>query len=186
MPSRNKTLYSLNCPQKPFSFIGVNCVLKILLMRDNFQVIQPIVGAVKVFVIYLQSSLNPTIKRLPHHAMHAAPSVFSVFAKAGDKIMFQQLRLNQPVSSNTAPRPALLDRMRRGYAGSQKLSNLFKGSAVFKHLLGFGNFNGVKRFTSGNAPHVSKVADLVQTFKIQNWRPRFHTMPLFNVNRSIA
>ena len=186
MLTRDKPFHTFDGPQKPFSFVCVNCVLKVLLMRNSFQIIQLIVSAIKVFVVYFQSILNAPVKRFPHHSMHAAPSVFGVFAKACNKIMLQQLRFNKPVSSRSSPRLALFDRMRRGYASAQKSSNLLKGSAMLKHLFSFGNFGGVKRFTSGNAAHVSEVANFVQTFKIQNWFPRFHSLTPFNVNGSIA
>ena len=186
MFTSNKPFHTLNRPQKPFGLVGVDCVLKILLMRNNFQVIQSIVGTVKVFVVYFQSAFNSPVERFPHHAMHTAPRVFGVFAKTCDKIMFQQLRLDKSVSCVANPRLTQLDRMGRGYAGAQKLSNLFKGRAVLKHLLGFGNFGGVKGLTSGNPAHISKVAHLVQIFKVQNWFPRFHSLTPFNMNRSIA
>ena len=186
MFSSDKPFHTLNRPQKPFGLVGVDRVLKILLMRNNFQVIQSIVGAVKVFVVYFQSAFNAPVERFPHHAMHTAPRAFGVFAKTCDKIMFQQLRLDKSVSCVTDPSLIQLDRMRRGYAGAQKISNLLKGRAVLKHMLSFGNFGGVKSFTSSNAAHVSKIANLVQVFKIQNWFPRFHSCTPFNVNRGIA
>ena len=186
MPTSNKPFHTFDCPQKSFGFVCVNRVLKVLLMRNNFQIIQLIVGAIKVFVVYFQSILNAPVKRFPHHSMHAAPSVLGVFAKACDKIMLQQLRFNKPISSRSSPRLALFDRMRRGYASAQKSSNLLKGSAMLKHLFSFGDFGSVKRFTSGDATHVSEVAHLVQFFKIQNWFPRFHSLTPFNVNGSIA
>jgi hypothetical protein len=39
MFSSNKPFHTLNRPQKPFGLVGVDRVLKILLMRNNFQVI---------------------------------------------------------------------------------------------------------------------------------------------------
>lgn len=185
MPTSNKPFYAFDCPKKSFGFVCVNRMLKILLMRNNFQVIQTIVIAIKVFVIYFQSILNAAVKRFPHHSMHAATSVLGVFAKACNKIMLQQLRLNKPVRSRSSPCLALLDRMGRGYTSSQKSSNLFKGSPMFKHLFSLGNFGGVKSFTSGDAAHVSKVANFVQFFKIQNWFPCFHSLTPFNVKGSI-
>ena len=186
MPSSNKPFHAFDGTQKPFGFVCVDCVLKVLLMRNNFQIAQVIVGAVKVFVVYFQSIFNATIKCFPHHAMHASFSVFRVFAKTCDKIVIQQLRLNQSMRCIPSPSFAQLDRMGCGYASAQKLSNLFKGSAVLKHFFSFRNFCGVKSFASGNAPHVSKIADLVQTFKVQNWLPRFHSHTPFNMNGSIA
>ena len=183
----NKTFSPFNRPQKTFVFVGVNRVLKILLMRDNFQVIQSIVGAVKVFVVYFQSAFNTPVKRFPHYAMRPFAGVLAVAHKINLQVMLRVCaRLQRTIRSVANPRLTQLDRMGRGYAGAQKLSNLFKGRAVLKHLLGFGNFGGVEGLTSGNSAHISKVAYLVQIFKVQNWFPRFHSLTPFNMNRSIA
>lgn len=182
----NKTFGASYGSQKPLGFVCVNRMLDILLVRDNFQVIQPIIGAVKVFVIYFQTALNTPVKCLPQNAMDSAASVHAVSTQQDLKVPFQQFNFARPVRSVTRPSLTQLDRMCRGYAGAQKLSNLFKGGTVLKHLLGFGNFGGSKGFTSGNPAHVSKIAYLVQIFKVQNWFPCFHSLTPFNMNRSIA
>ena len=187
MFSSNKSFHTLNRPQKPLGLVGVDRVLKILLMCDNFQVIHSIVGAVKVFVVYFQSAFNTPVKRLPHYAMRPFAGVLAVAHKIDLQVVLRVCaRLQRAIRSVTGPSLTQLDRMGRGYAGAQKLSNLFKGGTVLKHLLGFGNFGGVKGLTSGNPAHISKVAHLVQIFKIQNWFPRFHSLTPFNMNRSIA
>lgn len=183
----NKPLHTFDCPQKPFGFVSVNCVLEILLMRDNFQVVQSVVGAVKIFMVYFQSAFNATIKRFPHHAMHSFTVVCSVAHKINLQIVLSVFaRLQWTVTCVTGPSLTQLDRMGCGYAGAQKISNLLKGRAVLKHLLGFRNLSGVNSFTSGNAAHISKIADLVQIFKIQNRFPRFHSLTPFNMNVSVA
>ena len=186
MLSSNKTFNPFNRPQKSFVFVGVNCVLNVLLVRNYFQIFQSIVATIKVFVVYFQTAFNAAIKRFPHHSVYTASSVFPVFAQTCHPIPFKQLNFCWPMCAVAHPSFILLNRMRSGYTCAQKSSNFFKGSAVFKHLFSFGYFGGVKRFASGNTPHASKIANFVQTFKIQNWLPCFHTMPLFNVNRSIA
>lgn len=182
----NKPLHPFDSPQKSFGFVCVNRVLEILLMCYNFQVIQTVVGAVKVFVIYFQSTFNSSVKCFPYHAMHTASRVFGILAQTCNKVIFQQLRLYKPITRITNPSFTVLDRMSRGYAGAQKLSDLFKGSAVLKHLLGFRNLDSVKGFASSNSAHIPKIAYLVQIFKIQNWFPRFHSLTPFNMNGSIA
>lgn len=174
MFSSNKTFDAFDRSQKPFGFVSINKVLRVLLMSDKLQVIYLVVSAVKVFVIYLQSAINTTVKRFPHHSMHRTTNIFSVFAQGYVAIAFHKVNFYGSVISVANPRFATLDRMRRSYAGAQKLSNLFKGCAVLKHLLGFGNFGGIKRFASGNPSHVTVIADLVQIFKVKNWFPRFH------------
>ena len=186
MFASNKTLSSFDRPQKPFGLVGVNRVLNVLLMGDKFQIVQSIVAAIKVFVIYFQSALNPTVKRFPHHSMHTASDVFALFTQAGNPISFKQLNFCWPVSCVTCPSFTLLDRMRCSYASAQKLSNLLKGSAALKHLFCLGNFSCIKRFASGNSAHSAVIADLVQIFKAKNWFPRFHAQLPFNINRSIA
>lgn len=174
MFSSNKTFDAFNRSQKPFGFVGINKVLRVLLMSDKLQVIYMIVSSVKVFVIYLQATINTTVKRFPHYSMHRTANHFSVFAQRYVAIAFQKANFYVSVSSVANPRFATLDKVRRGYAGAQKLSNLFKGRAVLKHLLGFGNFGGVKSFASGNPARAAVIADLVQVFKVKNWFPRFH------------
>ena len=186
MFTSNKVFNTLDCPQKPFGFVGVNCVLEILLMRNNFQIVQSIVGAVKVFVVYFQSAFNTSIKRLPHHSVHALPGVFSLFAQISNIVAFDQSRRQHSVGRVTNPSFTLLDRMRCGYASAQELRDLLKGSTVLEHLLRFWNFGGVKGFASGSSAHVTVIADLVQVFKAKNWFPRFHVQLPFKLNRSIA
>ena len=187
MFSSNKPFHTFNRPQKPFGLVGVDCVLNILLMRNNFQIFQSIVGTIQVFVVYFQTPRYWPIKRFPYHSVRLFFCVFSFTAKIHSHVMCSvQSRLDRPV--RLIPRPSFtqLDRMGCGYAGAQKLSNLLKGGSVFKHLLGLGNFGGVKGFTSGDAAHISNVAYFVQVFKVQNWFPRFHSHTPFNMNRSIA
>ena len=186
MFASNKPFHAFNCPQKPLGFICVNCVLDILLVRNYFQVFQFIVAPIKVFVVNFQTTFNTAIKRFPHHSMYTASSVFSIFAQTCNPISFKQLNFCWPMRRISCPSFTLLNGMRGGYTRTQKSSNFFKGSAVFKHLFSVWNFGSVKRFASSNSAHVSKIAHFVQPFKIQNWFPCFHTMPLFNVNRSIA
>ena len=186
MFSNNKTFSPFNRPQKSFVFVGVNCVLNVLLVRNYFQIFQSIVATIKVFVVYFQTAFNAAIKRFPHHSVYTASNVFPIFAQTCHPIPFKQLNFCWPMCAVANPSFTLLNGMRGGYTGTQKSSNFFKGSTVFKHLFSVWNFGSVKRFASSNSAHVSKIAYFVQPFKIQNWFPCFHTMPLFNVNRSIA
>ena len=187
MLASNKSFNSFDGPQKSFGFIGVNCVLKILLMRYDFQVIQPIVGTVKVFVVYFQSTFNTPVKRFPYYAVHPFSCVYASTYKIHLQVMLCVFaRLYKSVLRIARPSFALLDRMGCGYAGAQKFSDLFKGSAVLKHLLGLRNLGCINGFASSDPAHISQIAHLVQIFKIQNWFPRFHSLTPFNVNRSIA
>ena len=186
MFTRNKTFSSFDRTQKSFGFIGVNCMLNVLLVSNCFQIIQFIIASIKVFVIDLQTSFNTAIKRFPNHSVHAFFGVFSVFTQTSNPVAFKQENFYRPMRRVSSPSFTLLNGMRGGYTRTQKSSNFFKGSAVFKHLFSVWNFGGVKRFASGDSAHAPKVAYFVKPFKIQNWFPCFHTMPLFNVNRSIA
>ena len=187
MLTSNKTFCAFDRSQKPFGFVCVNCMLKVLLVGNNFQVIQPIIAAVKIFMVYLQAAFNWAVKSLPHHTMHSFAGVFAVAYKVNLQIVLSVFaRFYGSMRSIARPSLTQLDRMGRGYASAQKLSNLLKGCTVFKHTFGFRNFSGVKSFTSGDTAHVSKVADFIQTLKIKNWFPRLHILPPFNVNRSIS
>ena len=183
----NKTFSPFNRPQKSFVFVGVNCVLDVLLMRSQFQVVQPIIGAVKIFMVNFQSAFNWPVKRFPNYSVKAFSSVLTILNKINLQIMLGIFSgFKRAMCAVANPSFTLLNGMRGGYTRTQKSSNFFKGSAVFKHLFSVWNFGSVKRFASSNSAHVSKIAHFVQSFKIQNWFPCFHTMPLFNVNRSIT
>lgn len=182
----NKPFGSFDRPQKSFGFVGVNCVLNILLVGYNFQVIQLIVSTIKIFVVYFQTVFNRAVKRFPYHSVHTAFGIFSVFAQTSYPIAFKQMNFYWAVRRITRPSFTLLDRVRSGYTCAQKISNLLKGSAMLKHLFSFGNFGGVKCFASGNSSYAPKITYLVQIFKIQNWLPRFHTYAPFKLNRSIT
>lgn len=181
-----KPLRTLDRTQKPFGFVCVDGVLNVLLMRYKLQVFEPIVSAVKVFVVDLQTTFNWPVKRFPCHTMYAMPSVFSVFAQVYNVIAFNQTGLDKTVGCIARPSLALLDGVRCGYASTQKSSNLFKGGTVIKHSFSFGNFGSVKRFCPSNPAHIAKIANFVQAFKAKNWFPCFHNLSPFNINRSIA
>ena len=187
MFARNKSLDAFDRSQKPHGFVSVNRVLNILLVCNNFQVVQSIICTIKVFVVYLQTTFNASVKGFPHYAMHPFACVLTVAHKINLQIVFCIFAGFQwSVTCIASPSLTQLDRMGCGYAGAQKLSNLLKGSAVLKHSLGFGNFGSVNSSTSGDASYISKVAYLVQIFKVNNWFPRFHSLPSFNMNGSIA
>ena len=186
MFASNKTFGSFNRPQKPFGFVSVNCVLNVLLMGHQLQIVQFVVSAIKIFMVYFQTIFNATIKRLPYHSMHAAFGVFSFFTQTGYPIAFQQLNLNGSMCRFTSPSFAQLNGMGCGYASAQKSSNLFQGRTLIKHFFCFWNFCSIKSFASGNAAHIPKIANFVQIFKAENWFPCFHSFTPFKVNRSIA
>lgn len=186
MFTSNKAFCTFNCPQKSFVFVGVNCVLNVLFVRNQFQISNPIVAAIKVFMVDLQTAINWPVKRFPYHTMYAMSCVFSVFAQVNNVVSFNQSWFQNSVQRITSPSFTQLDRMSRGYASAQKLSNLFKGKSVVKHLFSFRNFGGIKFFASSNTSHVSKITNLIQSFKAQNWVPCFHSFTPFNMNRSIA
>ena len=187
MFSNNKSFFAFDCSQKPLSFVSVNRVLDILLMCSQLQIAQMIVSAVKVFVVNFQSTLNWAVKCFPYNTVNTFSCVLAVTHEINLHVMFCiQTWFYHSMRCIARPSFAQLDRMCCGYTGAQKLSNLFKGSAVFKHLFSFGYFGGVNRFASGNTAHISKIANFVQAFKIQNWFPHFHSLTPFNVNRSIA
>lgn len=187
MFTSNKSFNAFDRSQKPHGFVSVNRVLKILLVCNNFQVVQSIICTIKVFVVYFQTTLDASIKGFPYYAVHSFACVLTIAHKINLQIVLCIFTgLQWSITRITSPSLAQLDRMGCGYAGAQKLSNLLKGGTVLKHLLGFGNFGGVKSSTSGDAAHVPKVAHLVQIFKVQNWFPRFHSLSPFKMNRSIA
>ena len=187
MFASNKTLGSFDCPQKPFGFVGVNCVLEILLMCGQLQVVQMVICAVKIFVVYFQTTFNRAIECFPHKTMHRFFGVFGVAAQINNQVVSAiGSRLDRPKRRVANPYFAALDVAGGSQASLQKLSNFSQQRALFKHALGLGDFKPVQRFAPRRAPHVSMIANFVQIFKAENWFPRFHAKNQFNMNRSIT
>jgi len=186
MLSSNKTFYAFDGSQKPLAFVGVYCVLCVLLMRDYFQVLKAIVRAVKIFVVDFKSSADRLNKSFPYQPMHTTANRFSVAAKVYMKIAFYWPRVQQSMPCVANPYDASFDVAGSSHAGTQKISNFAKQGAFCKHALGFGHFSSVQSLASRSSADVSKIADFIQIFKLRHWFPRFHALPLINENRSIA
>ena len=186
MPPSNKAFDAFDRSQKPLAFVSVNGVLDVLLMRHQLQVFQSVVRTVKIFVVDFQTSWNRTVKCLPYQAMDATSDVHAVTAQVCKSVMFKKRCFHGAIARFTDPCFSLLDRVRSSYTGLKKICNFTKGGALTKHLFGFGYFGRVQFFPPRNSTHISCVAHLVQIFKAKNGFPRFHTIPPFNVNRSIA
>ena len=162
-------------------------MVDICAVRYKLQVFKPVVSAIKVFVVDFKPTFYRAIKSLPHSTMHTFARVFASSYKTYVKVVLSvQASFYGPIGCITRPSLALLDGVSCGYASTQKSSNLFKSSALLKHLFSFGNFGSVKRFCPSNPAHIAKVANFVQAFKAKNWFPCFHNLSPFNMNRSIA
>ena len=183
MFARNKAFMAFDCSQQPLAFVRINCMLNILLMRQQLQVVEAIVGAVKVFVVNFKAPRNGAIERLPHQTMN---SFFGVLAFAA-QIYYQVMRTiwtrrHCSICCVAAPCFTQLDAVRSRDADAQKLSNFFQRSVLFKHSFGFWNFGRVYGFAPRYAAHVPVIANFVQVFKPKNWFPRFHALTPFKVN----
>ena len=183
MPTSNKSLDAFNRPQQPLAFVRVNGVLDVLLMRQQLQVIKSIVSTDKVFVVDFKSIQNWSVKRFPDYAMNTAFGVLASTTKVYDQVV-RTIRswFNQPMSCIAGPRFARFDGVRGRDADAQKFSNVFKRSALSKHLFGLRHFGCVNRFAPRNSAHIAVIADFVQVFKPKNWLPRLHALTPFKVN----
>ena len=87
MLTRDKSFYAFDRSQKPFSFVRVNRMLNVLLVSNNFQVVQAIIAAVKVFMVYFQAAFNGAVKSLPHHTMHSFAGIFATTYKVNLQVV---------------------------------------------------------------------------------------------------
>lgn len=172
-----------------FAFFSINSVrmVNIVPMRKQLQVVQPIVGAVKVFVVDFKSAKNWAVKCLPHQPMHTFSVIDAVLHQI-DLCVFMrvQSKFYWTMPSVSDPSVAALDVAGGGQTGVQKRRNFTQQRTLLKHALGLGYFGAVQRFTSCCAAHITVIAHLVQIFKAKNWFPRFHAQSPFNMNGSIA
>lgn len=185
LPS-NKAFDALNGTQKPLAFVCVYCVLQVLLMCHQLQVFKTIVRAVKVLVVNLKSISNRPNKSFPHQSVYDAARCFSVAAKVYMQVAFNRARPKQTVTFVADPYNSAFDVAGRSHASAQKVGHFAKQRTFLKHTFSFGHINAVQSFASCNSAHVPKIADFVQIFKLRHWLPRFHALPLFNENRSVA
>jgi hypothetical protein len=171
-----------------FAFFSINGVrvLNILLMGYQLQVIQTVVGAVKVFMVYFQSPFNWPVKRFPHNAVNRAASIFAVFAQGYLRVTLKQRRFANAVRNITRPSLTVLYGHNRRNASIQKRSYRFQSAFSFQHLFGLSDLICGKQFSSRGATYVSVIAYFVQIFKPKHWLPRFHMSAPFNMYRSIS
>ena len=186
MPTSNKSFDAFSRPQQPLAFVGVNRVLDVLLVRYKLQVFEPVIRAIKIFVVDLKPSKNRPVERFPHNSMNSAPSVLAVFAQRYLPVAFQQSRFARPVRCVSNPNFSKFYVAGRCQASVQKFRNFSQQRALLKHALGFSYFCAIQSLTARNTAYVARIADFVQAFKTNNRFPHLHAKPPFNVNRSIA
>lgn len=179
----NKAFYALSCPKKSFCFVSINGVLKVLLVSHKFQVFQPIVAAIKVFVVNLKPAWDWAVKGFPKKAVNSLACISAVFAQRHLCIAFKHSRFASAVSNIPCPCLAKFDTVRGGYANVQKGSNFFQRSAFFKHAFCRRNLGRVYGLATRNAPHIPQIANLVQFFKPKHRFPCFHALTPFKLNR---
>lgn len=186
MPTSNKSFDAFSRPQQPLAFVSVNRVLDVLLMRYKLQVFEPVIRAVKIFVVDLKPSRNRSVERFPHDSMNSASSVLAVFAQRYLPVTFQHSRFARPIRRVSSPNFPKFYVAGSRQTSVQKFRNFSQQRALFKHALGFSHFCSVQSLAPRNTAYVACIADFVQTFKPNNRPPHFHAMSPFNVNRSIA
>lgn len=159
--------------------VNVMRVLDVFPMRQQLQVLQPIVSAVKILVLNLKASGDRAIKRLPHRSMDSNALVPTFFASHNSQVKIGAYHwLYRAMRRIASPRFAMLNAKCGSNAGSQEISNGFKFNAICKHLLGSINLFCRKLFASGNTADISVIANFIQTFKTKNRLPRFHSNAL--------
>lgn len=182
MFSSNKSFSAFDRAQKPFGFVRIDRVLNILLMSDKFKIVQTVVASIKVYVVYLHATFNRTVKCFPHEPVNAFFAVFTIFAQRDRCVPITHAYFYRSVISVAHPCFSRPNRVRCGDASVKKFSDLLKRNSLLKHLFGLRNFAGVKRFGAGDSSNSPQIANLVNSFKINNWFPHFHTLPLFNIS----
>ena len=77
----DKSFCAFNRTKQPFAFVRVNGMLDVLLVRKQFQIVNAIIGSVKVFMVDFQSTFNRPNKSLPQSPVNSNFSVFSIFTR---------------------------------------------------------------------------------------------------------
>ena len=187
MLTRNKPFPTFNGTKQAFAFVRVDSVLNVLLVRKQFQIVNTVIGAVKVFMVDFQATFNRPNKGFPQSSMQRNPSVFSILARSKTQIMVRTSGcFNFSILRIALPCLSVFYHTGGGYASAKKFRNLTKKSAVCKHLFCDRNFCSVKFFSPANTPHAGKITDFVKTLVANNWLPCFHAIPPFKLNWNIA
>lgn len=169
---------------RPFAFRQMGslyCVqrvrmLDICLVRQKLQVLQPVIVALKIFMVYLQTAFNRTVKGLPHDAVHTLARVHSIFTKCDLRVVVAVKRhLTGTYRLITPPRFALFDRHDGRNAGVQKRRDVCQFNFRRQHLLGFLNLLRGKSFAARYSTNAAKIANLVNAFVFENRFPLFHS-----------
>ena len=187
MLTRNKPFPTFNGAKQAFAFVRIDSVLDVLLMGKQFQIVNAVIGAVKVFMVNFQATFNRPNKGFPQSSMQRNPSVFSILARSKTQIMVRTSGcFNFSIRRIALPCLSIFYHTGGGYASAKKFRDLTKKNAVCKHLLCDRNFCGIKFFSPANTPHVGKITDFVKTLVAKHRLPYFHVISPFKLNRSIA
>ena len=177
MFSRNKPFSTFDGPQKPFCFVRVNSVLNVFAVGKQFKIIQPVIGAIQIFMVNFHTFWDRANERLPHRAVNGNFSVIPIFAWAKPDIMVARyVRFNWTRPAITRPCLAVLDVKRGCNASVKKVSYSVQRSAAGKHGFGLINLRGAKKFSSCYATNARKIADFVQAFIATNRFPNLHAV----------
>ena len=179
MLSCDKTFSTFDGPQKPLRFVRVNGVLDVFAVRKHFKIIQPIVGAIQILMVYLHSVRDGAIKRFPHRTVNRDFSVLPIFARAKPDVMVARyVRLNWTRPAISGPRLAVFNVKRGRDAGVKKTGYGVQRRATRKHSFGLVNLRGTKKFSSCYATNARKIADFVQAFIAANRFPNLHAVDI--------
>ena len=183
----DKPLRTFDCPQKPFGFVGINRMLDVFLVCNQFKILQSVVLSIKIFMIDLKATFNRTYKRFPQRTMNGHPHVLAFSASHKSEVMVRSCRcFHWSIFSISRPCFSCFDHVGAGNTCTKELSNLSKQRAAGKHLFGNGYQKWVQFLPSGRSTNTRKSADLIQAFKADNRFPYLHTLLQFKLNWSIA
>ena len=180
MFSGDKTFSPFDSPQKPLRFVGFNGVLNVFAVRNQLKILQPVIRAVQVLMVYFHPFGDRAYKGLPHCAVDGDLGVFSLLTRAKpDVVISRYVRLNWARGAFACPRLTVLDVERGRDASSKELSYRTQLRTVGEHGFSLVDLTGAKSFPPRNTANIRKIADFVKAFVAANWFPNLHAV---NVN----
>lgn len=179
MLTRNKTFSTFNSPQKPLSFVGINCVLNVFTVRNQLKIIKSIIRAVQIFMVNFHSFGNGSVKRFPHCTMDSYFSIFSIFARTKPHIMIARyVRFNGARSAISRPCFTMLNTKRGRNTSTKKFSYFAQRSSLFKHIFSVVNLLSAKQLSARYTSNVRQITYFIKALIAPHRFPNFHTVDI--------
>ena len=162
-------------PRRWLAAVYIERMLHILSVREQFQVLKPVVVSNEVLVVDLQPPRYGAVERFPDKPVNTMLSRLSVFRQRCVRIpMTVQTRLYFTVSAIPLPRCLSFDRRHRLYAYAEKCRHHLERGTVGQHGLGGGYPHGVDLLASRYSPYIARSADFIYGLVAQHGCPFAH------------